>query len=135
MKQQMVFRKPLNGQDHFIIGTAYVKTKDLCRGLETCKELYVNRLFVDPACDLAGGIETARAAAGMKRIVSGKDSFPDFQWIPVPSGAVSPEALRRSVYSAVLGGAKGIVYDTLLKGRPVRKNGPEQVFPFLQELN
>ena len=135
MKQQLICRRPLNGQDHFIIGTAYVKTKDLCRSLENCKEMYVNRLFVDPACDSeAGRIAAACCETGLKRVVSGKDSFPDFQWIPVPV-TVSPEELRKSVYSAVLGGASGIVYDSLLKDRPARKNGPEPVFHFIQELN
>ncbi|MBR4767573.1 MAG: hypothetical protein IK088_01215 [Lachnospiraceae bacterium] len=136
MKQQMICRGPLNGQDHFIIGTAYVKAEHLCRCLENCKEMYVNRLCFDPACEKeAGRIETACSSNSFECISYRKDSCPDLKLVPVPAGAFSPEELRRDVYSAVLSGAHGIVYDSILKDRPVWKNEPEPVFHFIQELN
>ena len=136
MKEQTICRRPLQGQERFIIATAYVKTKNLRRSVECCRDMYVN-------CLHAGGVGAREAAviaavcaeAGVECVFDGPAPKPAWPLIPVLQKAFSPEKLRRDVFSAVLCGARGIEYDSILDDSLVWKHDPEPIFHFLQDMN
>lgn len=136
MKEQTICRKPLNGQDQFIIATAYVKTKDLRRSLENCKDMYVNRLYVGRVgAQEAGRIAAACSETGMESVFDKERSCASIPVVSVSAKAFSPEEVRKNVYSAVLCGASGIEYDSILDERLVWKNDPEPVFHYIRDMN
>lgn len=135
MKKKTISRMPLQGQDHFIIATSYVITKDLRRSLENCREMYVNLLR-------AGRIDAQEesAVASVCRecdvdAVFGGECGARVAVIEVSDRNFRAEDLRREVFSAVLCGATGIEYDSVLDGDLVWKSSPEPVFYYIQDMN
>lgn len=136
MKTKMVYRKPINGQDRFLISTTYVKTKNLRRGLETCGDMYIDRLYVDCAGeDEAGELTGICLEAGMECVFDGKTPNAELPVISVSAKACAPEKLRRDVFFAALCGARGVKYDSLLDGRLVWNNGSEPLFHYIRDMN
>lgn len=135
MRKKTICRRPLQGQDHFIIETAYVKTKDLRLSLENCKKMYVDRLHAgDVGAQEARMVEAACRETAVESAF-GSERGQRVAVIPVPKGGFCAEDLRREVFSAVLCGAAGIEYDSILDERSVWKNDPEPVFYYIQDMN
>lgn len=136
MNKQTICRKPLSGQDCFIIAAAYVKTINLRSSLENCREMYVNRLNAGNAgAEEAGRIAAACREVAMECVFENGTDAVHFPVLPAIDRTFSPEELRRAVFSAVLSGALGIEYAGILDDRTVWKNDPEPVFHFIKDLN
>ena len=145
MKTKIIYRKPVGNQDRFIISTTYKKTKDVRRGLEALKGMYVNLVNcnrvsekdayeVATACEevaLKGTFKYATLLEKCRFAVRKNDvvSATKCKSIPVYCENFSPEDLRLRVYAAILQGAKGIEYQSLCDD----KDG--SLYQYIKELN
>ena len=109
MKKRIIYRKPWNNQDQFVIASTYKKTKHESRSKELCEELYINRVS---SCDEA-----------------------TLATIAVEDEALFPEKLRRKVYAALIQGAKGIEYNSVFDNGITKDSQRGSLFRYLEELN
>ena len=130
MKTKITYRKPIGKQVHFIISTTYKRTKNARRSLELLKSMYVNLVNFNraseketyelaTACEefaIEGAFKNQSLIEQMRFAVDRKDvvSTAKCKAITVSDAVLSPEELRMKVYAAILQGAKGIEYQSLL---------------------
>ena len=136
MNKKIIYRKPLEQQDRFLISTTYVKTKNARRSLETCKEMHVNRLNASNASSKEmKNIATACVEVAMEGIFDETTVNADVSKIVVQKKDFSPEILRKKVFSAILCGALGIEYDSIYDDGFVRNSGREPLFHYIKDMN
>ena len=136
MNKKIIYRKPLEHQDRFLISTTYVKTTNARRSLETCKEMYVNRLNASNASSKEmKNIATACVEVAMEGIFDEITGNADVSKIVVQKKDFSPEKLRMKVFSALLCGALGIEYDSIYDDGFVRNSGREPLFHYIKDMN
>ncbi len=136
MNKKIIYRKPLEQQDRFLISTTYVKTKNVRRSLETCKEMYVNRLNASHASSKdRRNIATSCVEVAMEGIFTDAELNTHIPKFTVQKEEFSPEKLRMQVFSAILCGASGIEYDSIYDDGLVRNSGQEPLFHYIKDMN
>lgn len=151
MKKKIIYRKPCGKQDRFTISTTYLKTDNVRRSLELCKEMNLNMVNFDKvkeneakvyacACDeiaIDGTFKQKEIVDCYEYAVEKAEvvNRARYKKIATKGQDFSPEMLRFEVYRAILGGAIGIEYQSVF-GEGIMKDGTRgKMFRYIQDLN
>lgn len=151
MMKKIIYRKPLGNQDRFMISTIHTRTKNVRRGLELCKELYINMVNFDGvkpkdaysraiACEevgLDGAFKDTEFVQKFDFAVDKNSVAEVSRWqnVSVWDGNFSPEKLRMKVFRALVQGAVGIEYDSVYDGGITMDSKKGPLFRYIQDMN
>lgn len=151
MDTKIIYRRPLGGQERFIISTVYKCTDNVRRGLELCKEMKFNRInFCEAsetdiydcaiACEevaIDGVFRKAEFSSRFEYVVDEESisGMPRLYRINVIDENFSPERLRLKVYETLVQGATGIEYDSVYDGAITKKSKEGSLFYYIKDIN
>lgn len=151
MTKKIIYRKPKNNLDRFIIATTYKESKNLRRSLELCKELYIEKVNFSEAkqsemCAVACEEVAIDGLFSDKQLVQKYDFTFDYtecadeyeravKKIYIDKKEFSPNQLRREVFSSLLQGFCGVEYNSIYFDGITKASNKGRAFRYIQDMN